>query len=151
MQWVLEARGLSARGLSLQSGLSQSHVGQIARGKLGAGVGGDILARIAKAAGIDAAWLITGEGHPEPGAVVPESDPLPRRTLAAELAREDGVHDAAIQSVLIEAPEEGAAARSTLWWAWRMRAREYDMLRRDPDPPPATARLLIGRTERKSG
>ncbi|WP_437679958.1 hypothetical protein [Sorangium sp. So ce131] len=55
-------------------------------------------------------------------------DPQRRRAAAAELAREDGVHDAAINSVLEEEVTDAVAARSTLWWANRMKLRERELL-----------------------
>jgi len=55
-------------------------------------------------------------------------DALPKRTAAAALAREDGVYEGAIESVLAEQVSSQDAGRSTLWWADRMRLRQREML-----------------------
>jgi transcriptional regulator with XRE-family HTH domain len=54
------------------------------------------------------------------------------RETAAEIARQDGVHEDAIRSVLVEPDQPG---RSTLWWAIRMKMREAQLVDL-PEPPP---------------
>lgn len=56
------------------------------------------------------------------------------RSAAAALAREDGVQEAAIQSVLAEPLPE--PPRSTLWWALRMRVREGELAARPAEAQP---------------
>jgi len=64
------------------------------------------------------------------------SEPQSARHQAAELAREDGVYEPAIQAVLTEPIPAEHAGRSRLWWADRMRYRAQEMLRSyDPGAP----------------
>lgn len=55
--------GLSRRALSLRAGLAPAHVSMIERNP-GADPNGTTTAKIAKVLGIDARWLLTGEGPP---------------------------------------------------------------------------------------
>jgi transcriptional regulator with XRE-family HTH domain len=148
IRWVLTHRNVSARKLSLKAGLSQSHVGQLARGQLGNQVSGPTLVAIAQAAGVDPMWLQTGEGSPEPAPEEERPDPAPHRTEAARLAREDGVFEAAVLGVLAEDVTPETASRSVLWWALRMKGREVELLQLAPGseghqdaPPPPTQRV----------
>lgn len=52
-----------------------------------------------------------------------------RRLLAAQLAREDGVQEEAVVSVLHEEPDAKDAVRSTVWWILRMKHRELELIR----------------------
>lgn len=56
------------------------------------------------------------------------ADPFPRRAAAALLAREEGIYDQAIEAVLTEPAPAGSEARSALWWADRMRLRQYEFM-----------------------
>jgi hypothetical protein len=60
------------------------------------------------------------------------ADPYPKRTAAATLAKEDGVFQRAIDSVLEEEVKPEDAQRSTLWWADRMRLRHRELLESRP-------------------
>lgn len=156
IEWILASRGTSARALSLAAGLSQSHVGQLKRGQLSSQVAAGTLAAIARAAHVDPHWLQTGEGSPEvTTSPVNSLDVTPNRTEAARIAREDGVYEPAVLSVLAEEVGPATAGRSTLWWALRMRGRELDLLGSRPvpraeeqhaqeHPPPPTQRKRRG-------
>lgn len=62
--------------------------------------------------------------------------PHPNRALAADLARADGIADAAIASVLAESVAPDDAGRSVLWWARRMKFRENQMEVGEPSRAP---------------
>lgn len=62
MRAVVAHAGGSARALSVKAGLSDTHVGQLARGRIGKRPADQTLRAIARAAGISAHWLATGEG-----------------------------------------------------------------------------------------
>lgn len=64
-----------------------------------------------------------------------DDDPGVRRAAAAQLARADGVDDAAIQAVIEEPLTADRMTRSILWWAIRMKRRELDLA---ADAPPKT-------------
>jgi hypothetical protein len=55
-------------------------------------------------------------------------DPYPNRTLAAQLAREAGIAEEPIASVLAEDVPPDRAGWPALWWADRMRRRELDLM-----------------------
>ena len=61
------------------------------------------------------------------GAPVAPKPPGNMREQAAELARADGIADAAIDAVLAEPVGSEDAHRSVLWWARRMKFRENQM------------------------
>jgi transcriptional regulator with XRE-family HTH domain len=71
------------------------------------------------------------------------------RQQAAELAREDGVYEPAIQAVLDEpiAPEN--ANRSRLWWADRMRYRAQEALHPREDQQKSTAVPIKSHTRKR--
>lgn len=76
IRWILETRGLSARALSKRAGLADGHVSMILRGLVGKGVTAETLAQIARAGGVNAGWLATGEGS----ALDAPHDPAPYTT-----------------------------------------------------------------------
>lgn len=81
--WILSARAMNPRQLSLKSGLSHTYVGFLLKGtktNLTTSSG----AKLAEAAGVDLNWLLTGEGLPEPGAIVGGVEP-PALTQALAL------------------------------------------------------------------
>lgn len=79
---ILARKEWSARRLSVESKLTPTHVSQIIR-KFDAWKPGDddprvetgTLREIARAGGVSASWLITGEGSPEPTQDEPSADP----------------------------------------------------------------------------
>jgi transcriptional regulator with XRE-family HTH domain len=75
VRWILENRDFrSQRDLSLKAGLSESHVGLLARGDLGKKTASETLEKIARAANVSFHWLSTGEGSPDQVALVPDSE-----------------------------------------------------------------------------
>lgn len=70
MQWILANKRRpggdpwDAKALSIASGLGNSHVGQIANGKL-ASPNLRTLQAIARTAGVSEAWLVSGAGNPD--------------------------------------------------------------------------------------
>jgi len=84
MRQAIELSGLSARRLSLAAGLSQSHVGQLARGTTGKNPSYETLRAIAQAAKVSPRWLAEGIGTPhgpDPDGA-PSIPPRPSTTLA---------------------------------------------------------------------
>lgn len=139
--WVLQnttnpktGKKWSQRSLSLAAGLSQSHVGQILRGRLGENQRGNTAKKIAAAAGINHVWLMTGDGEPR-------LETVPARKLAAELCREAEVLEAAVLAVLAEAPTEAQRRWHTLRWASYMQERALKMTLDafQTEPSPASA------------
>jgi DNA-binding XRE family transcriptional regulator len=68
---------------------------------------------------VDGALPVEGALAKIRGAAPHVTTPDERRLHAAEIARQDGVSEAAVQHVLTEPP--GDPQRSTLWWAMRMK------------------------------
>lgn len=137
-----KAKGLGIVQLDQEAQVSQGTVTRYEKGQRGVGSGGDgeTLRKLAKALGVRVDWLLTGEG---PMVDAPRTDdPLPRRTEAARIAREDGVYERGIESVLEEPAPPGAETKSTLWWANRMQARALELYGKVPAPkgstPPAS-------------
>ena len=60
---VVSYSGVEASILSVLAGLAQSHVGQLAHGRVER-PSAETLARIASVTGVDLTWLATGRGHP---------------------------------------------------------------------------------------
>ncbi len=81
--------------------------------------------------------------------MVPPPRPAPQspRELAAELAREAGVSEAAIASILAESVPPERANWPALWWANQMVRRDAEML---PGPPPP-AKSKAGGPAKKKG
>ncbi len=137
-------------------------------------VEGANVSRLARALGVSSEWLFEGTGAApvptgpvpmrqfdaaawRPGAddAAPSSDPHPRRFLAVDLAREDGVGEEAIASVLAEPVASQDAGRSRVWWVLRMRRRELDIAegRHAPAAPASTEhhRSLVKVKRERSG
>lgn len=95
------------------------------------------LSKLASALDVHVEWLISGTPPmelEEPS----QDDQVPNRAVAARLARDDGVHQAAIQSVVGEKSDALALTRSVLWWTDRMRMRQVEIMgtsRARPEPP----------------
>lgn len=121
VRWIIENHPRpdgdkwSAKQLSLVAGLSQSHVGQIARGDVD-NVDTETLEAIAKAAGVSPAWLVLGTGDPTPDhtSEVPTGPGDPR---FADLAAWPALRDAAAQ-LRPTAPQ----------WVWEQLARARPLL-----------------------
>lgn len=79
VQWILDntaqpdGQPWSAKSLSRAMGLSDAHVGMVARGDV-EDPRGSFLAALAKTAGVNGHWLLTGEGPPPRPAVAPWRD-----------------------------------------------------------------------------
>lgn len=120
-------KGWSQNRLDKEAKWSQGRTSRLERDERGPSA--PTLAKVAELLGVRADWLLTGAlpmEAEEPASS--RSDPLPNRALAARLARDDGVYEPAIQSVVDEKPDERAAMRSVLWWADRMRLRQREMI-----------------------
>ncbi|MEP7124704.1 MAG: helix-turn-helix transcriptional regulator [Byssovorax sp.] len=79
--------------------------------------------RVAELLGLDEREVLHGIKPAAPVAL--KSNP---RQAAAVLAREDGVYEGAIESVLAEEDSPATVDRSTLWWAMRMKLREHELV-----------------------
>jgi hypothetical protein len=131
LQRECAVRGEAAK-IARVTGFSTAHVTNVQ--KQDRGVGDDFAEALARHWGLTMAQLeeeatrwASQQAAPQPEP--PTSDTEPNRARAAELARDDRVHEAAIQSVLVEPMSDENRARSVLWWAIRMKMREHDMLR----------------------
>jgi transcriptional regulator with XRE-family HTH domain len=80
---------LSMRALSEKAGFSPNYLSALVRGEIDKrGPSADSLRRIAEAAGVDADWMITGKGLPEPGAsACPPAPPPGTKICSGESAR----------------------------------------------------------------
>lgn len=138
----------SYRSLEQEHGLPQATFAKLFGGHKKS-VGSANLPRLCRALGVNVAWLTESVGDPPEltGPIQPlrfdasawtaasapasgiaaSSDPYPRRTAAADIAREDGVSEEAVLSVLKEPVAERDADRSRLWWALRMRRRQLEL------------------------
>jgi DNA-binding XRE family transcriptional regulator len=114
LRQLLERHGKQT-ALAPRLGVNQSTLSGILTGRQGASY--QLAVAAARLLGTDAADLLAG----------PRGRALDRRALAAELAREDGVLEAAIDDVLAEPLDEHL---STLSWALRMKRREAELLDR---------------------
>jgi transcriptional regulator with XRE-family HTH domain len=109
--------------LAARLGVQQPTISSILSDKYGASY--HVVERMAALLGVDEREIL-GK-MPGKGPVLPKGAEA-MRELAADLARQDGVHQEAIDSVLAEPLAPGAEARSILWWADRMRWRERALL-----------------------
>lgn len=116
-------RGFGSAELDRAAGVPQGTTSRLEskqRGKWGGTA--TTVARVAKALGVNMEWLMTGAGPMEE----PIEDPIPNRALAASIARDGGIDEAAIQAVLalpIKSPE----TRTVLWWIDAFRTRHAFM------------------------
>jgi transcriptional regulator with XRE-family HTH domain len=115
---LLKRHGDNQSKLAQKLGVAQPTISHILGGQ---GTSYQTAGRIADALGVDAQGLLGG------AAQQPEVPRHPR-ARAADLAREDGVYEGAIAAVLAEEVSPEHAARSTLWWANRMKHRERELL-----------------------
>jgi transcriptional regulator with XRE-family HTH domain len=131
-------KGWSQNRLNTEAGLSQGIVNRYESGERGKeGGSGDTLGKLAKALGVRVNWLMTGEDPMEDGPTGPV-DPFSRRTDGARLAREAGVDERAVQSVLDDPPPSGSEAWPTLKWANMMQLRHAELVHRFDDGARAT-------------
>lgn len=96
IRWILTTKKLSQRELSLRAGLSHGAVGYILRSE-GSSPEADTLKALAKAAGVSAPWLITGEGAPdatEEPQRHPANDTVPAATMGERPGYDDTEADA---------------------------------------------------------
>lgn len=105
--------------LARRLGVNQATISGILAGRQGTSY---LLAvKIAKLQKVDERELLWGESpHVK--------RPADHREEAAQLAREDGVHEAVIESVLAEPITPENQGRSTLWWAAQIKMREAQVL-----------------------
>jgi transcriptional regulator with XRE-family HTH domain len=130
-EWVRS--GKSARELAKAAGVSSTQISELQ--SQGIGAGWKTVEGLAKAFGMTMPELMTVAN--EWAASQPTPPPSPslatsRRAHAADLAKEDGISDEAIRSVLAEPIREEDAQRSTLWWALRMRRRDIALVEGPP-------------------
>jgi transcriptional regulator with XRE-family HTH domain len=137
VKYARELRGWSQNQLDKRAGFSVGRVSRIERNERAPSA--DTLAKLAATLGVRADWILSGLPPMEAASVEP--DPVPNRAEAARLARDDGVYDAAIESVSREAVDANSLKRSVLWWADRMRLRQRELIEGTRDigtPAPTT-------------
>ena len=122
-EWV--RAGKSARQLARAAGVSSTQISVLR--STGTGAGWKTMEGLGKVFGLTTEQLL--RVSKEWAADRPAPAPAPsvgtkRRTHAAELAREDGVSEEAITSVLSEPIREEDANRSTVWWIKRILRRD---------------------------
>lgn len=118
---LLQGEGENQVLLAKKLGVTQSAISSMLSGRQGTTY--VVVERIAK--------LMNMPEHEVLGKTAPATTRRPRE-LAAELAREHGVNEAAILSVLSEPVAAEAEHKSTLWWADRIRWRERELLESRP-------------------
>jgi transcriptional regulator with XRE-family HTH domain len=129
LAWILEHRGFrSRRALARATKLSPSHISLLMKGERGLGL--ETAQAIARAAGVDLVWLMTGAGNAdgtakaEPSAE-PFVDPHPRRDQALALLA--GSIDPPVRAALLkEQPAHDLPLEG-----WLARARELQLLLRE--------------------
>lgn len=150
--WILSEKGWTERELARRAHLSATTINKAMKAlqKDPEGIVLRTVKAIATAGGVSFAWLATGEGSPY-ARPAQAPDPWPSRTAGAALAKEQGVSQVAIASVLSEIVPPERAARSPAWWLELMRLREIELQeqrlaqgaprllpgRRQPEPTPA--------------
>lgn len=125
LKHALKLRGWSVNHLGKVTGLTGGPVSRLSRRTERTAGSPDGLIKIADALKVELRWLADGRGPIERHQQTRTADE--RRALAAELAREDGIQDAAIEAVLAEEIRGEDAQRSTMWWGRRIRARDVEM------------------------
>lgn len=127
---VLHAASLRGWGINQfgeKSGLTGGPVSRLSRRTERYAGAPETLLRLAIAASVSPQWLAFGLGQPEePSLPGSPADRYPNRATAAAIARQGGVGEAAVQSVV----EEAFALEAdppVLWWIDRMRLREAEM------------------------
>lgn len=134
LRWVLANRTdengkrFTQTSLSKAAGLSPSHVGMVLRGDVRERLSAQVVAKMASAAKVSSTWLSEGQGSPDDTA---STSAFPNRDRAAAVAREGGVGEAAVRSVLDEPGDE----QTVLWWLDRMRTREIIFRSEQPSAP----------------
>lgn len=126
LAWILEHRGFrSRRALARATKLSPSHISLLMKGERGLGL--ETAQAIARAAGVDLVWLMTGAGNAdgtsraEAGAE-PFVDPHPRRDQALALLA--GSIDPQVKAALLkEQPDHDLPLEG-----WLTRAKELQRL-----------------------
>jgi transcriptional regulator with XRE-family HTH domain len=124
--------------LAPKLGVHQSTLSGILGGRTGASY--QVAVNVARLMGVNERQILEGAEDERPD----------RRGAAAELAREDGVGEEAIESVLRDPVAAGDEHRSTLWWAIRMKHREAELLTEKPKARGAAAPAMP-RGRKKSG
>lgn len=136
LKYARELRGIKQTHLDRLAGVGQGVTGRMEAKKRGVAWGGTSVTveRLAKALGVRAEWLRSGEGPMEAEA----TDPLPRRALAVLICREAGISEAAIAATLaLNVPN--AEERATLWWIDAIRLQEGQLRLVQPaSEPPST-------------
>jgi len=125
LELILKQKNMSARELGRRAGLTSSSLSNtITALKRDPGaVTLRTLMAIAEAANVSLTWLVTGDEGPS--VTTPTNA---AREEAAHLARDQGVWEEAIRSVLADQPSPSEATKPTRWWLLRMQMRELDML-----------------------
>jgi transcriptional regulator with XRE-family HTH domain len=136
LRWVLETRNLAAGALSVNAGLARSHIGGILRGNEESNLRESTARKIAKAADVSVAWLMTGQGPREPyveaevvplypNAVVSSGDPYPSRTQVLLLLR-GTVPDKVLDALRVVTPA-GGLDPGREWWIQHARELVRDL------------------------
>jgi transcriptional regulator with XRE-family HTH domain len=158
LQWRVREEikaGKTATELAKLAGVSGAQISELKNRGIGAGwqtaeglarVFGMTMPELLEAA---AAWTAKSGAPPSSARGTPRPvAPAQRRALAADLAREDGVSNEAIASVLKE-PED--LERSTIWWILRMRRRDLELAEQRSQDPPAALPLPERAAPEESG
>lgn len=123
LRWAMQIRQWSARELARRAGMQETHVSSIIRRletKPAADIEVSTVVRLARATGLTIEWLATGEG--DVWQVYAAPDVYPMRQRATRAARELGLSEEGIASVLGETVHDGET-KSARWWFDRMQAR----------------------------
>jgi transcriptional regulator with XRE-family HTH domain len=136
LRWVLERRNLAAGALSLKAGLARSHLGGILRSTEESNLREATARKIAKAADVSVAWLMTGQGPREPyveaevvplypNAVMSSEDPYLSRTQVLLLLR-GTVPDKVLDALRVVTPA-GGLDPGREWWIQHARELVRDL------------------------
>jgi transcriptional regulator with XRE-family HTH domain len=136
LRWVLETRNLAAGALSVKAGLARSHIGGILRGNEESNLRESTARKIANAADVSVAWLMTGQGPREPyveaeavplypNAAPPSGDPYPSRTQVSLLLR-GTVPDKVLDALRVVTPA-GGLDPGREWWIQHARELVRDL------------------------
>lgn len=128
-EWV--GSGKTARMLAQEAKISEAQVSDVQN--TATGVGWKTAESLARAFGMTMTQLIAAAedwAAKQPAAApATRPDANRRRTLAAELAREDGVYEEAIASVMAAPVAREDEHLSTVGWVDRFRLRQLEMMR----------------------
>jgi len=123
-----EARGWSKNELEKRAKVAVGYISRLEAGERGQtrGITDSTLEKLATALGVSSEWLRSGEGSMY---AEERQQPVPNRRLAEQIARDGGLPEAAIATV-ISRPGADENEHSVLWWLEEMQLAAV-MLARD--------------------